>query len=222
MRRVVILRGSGCYVIRPPLSGAEPEAPRRISQGRTELPDTSANASGLAGRYASALFDLAEEQGALDAVAEDLRNFRSLLDESEELRRLIRSPVLSREEQGRALAAVVERAGFNPLTGRFLGVLAHKRRLFALPEMIKAYEALLAAHRGEVSGQLVSAVPLSEEQVDTVREQLKKAVGQEVTLATSVDPTLLGGIVVRVGSRMIDASLRTKLHQLELAMKGVA
>lgn len=186
------------------------------------MPDTSANASGLAGRYASALFDLAEEQSALDAVAEDLRNFRSLLDESEELRRLIRSPVLSREEQGRALAAVVERAGFNPLTGRFLGLLAHKRRLFALPDMIKAYEALLAAHRGEVSGQLVSAVPLSEEQVDTVREQLKKAVGQEVTLATSVDPTLLGGIVVRVGSRMIDASLRTKLHQLELAMKGVA
>lgn len=192
------------------------------SQGRTDLPDDTANASGLAGRYASALFDLAEDEGALDAVAADLRGFESLLDESDELRRLIRSPVISREEQGRALAAISDRAGFQPLTRRFMGLLAHKRRLFALPDIIKAYNFLLAEHRGEVSAQLVSAIPLSEDQVETVRDQLKKAVGKDVILTTTVDPTLLGGVVVRVGSRMIDASLRTKLHQLELAMKGAA
>ncbi len=192
------------------------------SQGRTDLPDDTANASGLAGRYASALFDLAQDEGALDAVAEDLRGFESLLDESDELRRLIRSPVISREEQGRALAAISDRAGFQPLTRRFMGLLAHKRRLFALPDIIRAYNFLLAEHRGEVSAQLVSAIPLSEDQVETVRDQLKKAVGKDVILTTTVDPTLLGGVVVRVGSRMIDASLRTKLHQLELAMKGAA
>ena len=125
-------------------------------------------------------------------------------------------------EQARALAALGERAGFAPLTRQFLGLLAHKRRLFALPEVIAAYDAMLAEHRGEVGAEVVSAVPLAPEQLQSVQRQLAGAVGKEVKLATAVDPSLLGGLIVRVGSRMIDASIRTKLRQLELALKGAA
>jgi F-type H+-transporting ATPase subunit delta len=178
--------------------------------------------SGLAGRYAVALFDLAQEQDALDAVAGDLHRLRDLLAGSADLERLIRSPVVSRDEQARAITAIGERAGFAPLTLQFLGLLAHKRRLFALPDVIAAYDAMLAEHRGEVGAEVVSAVPLSPEQLESVERQLSAAVGQTVKLSTEVDPGLLGGLVVRVGSRMIDASIRTKLHQLELALKGAA
>lgn len=186
------------------------------------MPASSVHVSGLAGRYAVALFELAQEQDALDAVAGDLHALRDLLDESADLERLIRSPVLSRDEQARALAAIGERAGFASLTRQFLGLLAHKRRLFALPDVIVAYDAMLAEHRGEVGAEVASAVPLSEEQLESVKKQLAAAVGQTVKLSTTVDPSLLGGLVVRVGSRMIDASIRTKLHQLELALKGAA
>jgi F-type H+-transporting ATPase subunit delta len=178
--------------------------------------------SGLAGRYAVALFELAQEQDALDAVAGDLHGLRDLLHGSADLERLIRSPVVSRDEQARAITAVGERAGFTPLTLQFLGLLAHKRRLFALPDVIAAYDAMLSEHRGEVGAELVSAVPLSDEQLESVQRQLAGAVGQTVKLSTAVDPSLLGGLIVRVGSRMIDASIRTKLHQLELALKGAA
>jgi F-type H+-transporting ATPase subunit delta len=176
----------------------------------------------LAGRYAAALFELAEDRDALDAVAGDLGNLSSLLAESGDLRRLIKSPVLSREDQGRAITAVAERAGLQRLTVQFLGLLAQKRRLFVLPEIIAAYQAMLARHKGEISAELVSAVPLSEDQARTVQERLRTALGQSVTLSRAVDPGLLGGLVVRLGSRMIDASLRTKLQRLELAMKGAA
>ena len=186
------------------------------------MPASSVHVSGLAGRYAVALFELAQEQDALDAVAGDLHNLRDLLEESADLKRLIRSPVLSRDEQARALAAVGERAGFAPLTRQFLGLLAHNRRLFALPDVIEAYDAMLAEHRGEVGAEVVSAVALSDEQLESVKQRLTAAVGQTVQLSTAVDPSLLGGLVVRVGSRMIDASIRTKLHQLELALKGAA
>ena len=186
------------------------------------MPASSVHASGLAGRYAVALFELAQEQDALDVVAGDLHGLREMLADSADLTRLIRSPVLSREEQARALAAIGERAGFAPLTRQFLGVLAHKRRLFALPDVIEAYDAMLAEHRGEVGAELVSAVPLSDEQLDSVKQQLATAVGQAVKLSTAVDPSLLGGLIVRVGSRMLDASIRTKLHQLELVLKGTA
>ena len=186
------------------------------------MPASSIHVSGLAGRYAVALFELAQEQESLDVVASDLHALRGMLAESADLERLIRSPVLSREEQARAITAVGERAGFAPLTLQFLGLLAHKRRLFALPDVIAAYDAMLAEHRGEVGAEVVSAVPLSPEQLESVERQLTAAVGQTVKLSTAVDPNLLGGLVVRVGSRMIDASIRTKLHQLELALKGAA
>jgi F-type H+-transporting ATPase subunit delta len=186
------------------------------------LPASSVRASGLAGRYAVALFELAQEQGPLDVVAGDLHRLREMLAESADLERLIRSPVLSREEQARALTTLGERAGFASLTRQFLGLLAHKRRLFALPEVIEAYDAMLAEHRGEVGAEVISAVPLSQEQLESVQRQLAGAVGKEVRLSTAVDPSLLGGLIVRVGSRMIDASIRTKLRQLELALKGAA
>jgi F-type H+-transporting ATPase subunit delta len=186
------------------------------------LPASSVHGSGLAGRYAVALFELAQEQDALDTVAGDLHSLREMLAESADLDRLIRSPVLSREEQARALTALGARAGFAPLTRRFVGLLAHKRRLFALPDVIEAYDAMLAEHRGEVGAEVVSAVPLTQEQLESVQRQLAAAVGQTVKLSVAVDPSLLGGLLVRVGSRMIDASIRTKLHQLELALKGAA
>ena len=129
------------------------------------MPASSANASGLAGRYAVALFELARDQDALDVVAGDLGNLRSLLAESADLRRLVDSPVLTREEQGRAITALAERVGFAPLTKQFLGLLAHKRRLFALPEIIAAYQAMLGEHKGEVSAEVASAVALSDEQL---------------------------------------------------------
>ena len=186
------------------------------------MPASSADASGLAGRYATALFELAVDRDALDPVAGDLGDFQAMLGESADLRRLIRSPVLSRENQGQAVGALAERAGFHQLTRQFLGLLAHKRRLFVLPEIIAAYRTMLARHRGEVSAEVISAVALSEAQQKTVQQQLSTALGQTVTLASAVDPGLLGGLVVRVGSRMIDASLRTQLQRLELAMKGAA
>jgi F-type H+-transporting ATPase subunit delta len=176
----------------------------------------------VAGRYALALFELARDSDALDPVAADLAGLQSLLDESADLRRVIRSPVVSREDQGRALAAIGERAGFAELTQKFLGLLAEHRRLFVLRDVIKAYGAMLAEHKGEVAAELVSAVGLSEEQFATLKDQLSSGVGKQITLSARVDPGLLGGLVVRIGSRMLDASLRTKLRQLELAMKGAA
>ncbi len=176
----------------------------------------------LADRYATALFELARERDALDRVSADLDSFKAMVAASDDLRRLIRSPVLTREEQGQAVAALAERAGFDDLTRRFLGVVADHRRLFALPAVIEAFRAMLAAHRGEVAAELTSAVPLNEEQLAAVREALGRYVGRAVKLTTNVDPSLLGGLIVRVGSRMVDASLRTRLQRLELSMKGVA
>lgn len=177
--------------------------------------------SGLADRYAAALFELADERKALDAVAADLQGLRSLMQESGDLRRLIRSPVVTRAEQGRAVAAFGERVGFSPLTRSFIGLLAQNRRLFALPEMIEGFLNRLAERRGEVTAQVVSAQELTPAQREAVDERLRKAVGRKVAVDIRVDPSLLGGLVVKVGSRMVDASLRSKLHRLQLAMKGV-
>lgn len=177
--------------------------------------------SGLAERYAAALFDLAEERKVLDAVAADLQTLRAMLRDSADFRRLIRSPVLSREAQGKAIAALAETAQVSALTGNFLGLLAQRRRLLALPEMIDAYLRRLAAKRGEVTAQVLTAQDLTPAQREAVNEQLRKAVGRKVAIDVEVDPGLLGGLVVKVGSRMVDASLRSKLHRLQLAMKGV-
>jgi F-type H+-transporting ATPase subunit delta len=176
--------------------------------------------SGLADRYAAALFDLADERKALDQVADDLRQLRALLGESDDLRRLVRSPILSRREQAKAIAAVAQRAGLSPLTCNFLGLVAQNRRLFAAPGMITAFLARLASRRGEVTAEVVSAQELTPVQLGAVNDQLKKAMGSKVAVEVRVDPGLLGGLVVKIGSRMVDASLRSKLHRLQLAMKG--
>jgi F-type H+-transporting ATPase subunit delta len=184
------------------------------------LPAATDRGSGLAGRYATALFELAREQDALDDVARDLDALAGLIAESEDFRRLVRSPVISRDDQGRALAAIAAHAGLNTLTGRFLGLLAHKRRLFTLEGVAATFRRLLAQHRGEVAAEVASAVPLTGGQLKKVEEAVAGHLGRRVTLSARVDPRLLGGLVVRVGSRMIDASLRTQLQHLELAMRG--
>lgn len=186
------------------------------------MPDHSVHASGLAGRYASALFDLARGGDALDAVADDLAGLKELHAESADFRRLIASPVLTRDEQRRAVTAIAEKGGAQDLTKKFLGLLAEKRRLFALPAMIDAFAAMLSDHRGEIEAEVISAAPLTDEQKKTVEKQLAEAAGQKVQINAEVDQGLIGGLIVRVGSRMIDASLRSKLHQLELAMRGNA
>ena len=177
--------------------------------------------SGLAERYAAALFDLADERHALDAVAGDLRELRTMLHDSADLTRLIRSPVLSREEQGKAVAAVAHGAGLSKLTADFLGVVARNRRLFAVPAMIDAFLAKLAQRRGEVTAEVTAAQPLSEAQQNALTEQLRRAVGRRVSVDIRIDPALLGGITVKVGSRMVDGSLRSQLQRLQMAMKRV-
>lgn len=174
----------------------------------------------IAARYATALFDLADEQKALDAVADDLRAVQQLIGESADLRRLVRSPVISRDEQGKAMAALLDKIGTSDLTRKFIGYVASHRRLFALSGMIDAYLAELASRRGEVTAEVTSARPLSDEQVKAVEEALKKAVGGKVAVQHKVEPALIGGLIVKVGSRMVDSSLATQLQKLKLAMKG--
>ena len=178
-------------------------------------------ASGLAGRYATALFELAEADKQLDQVAGDLAQIGLMLDGSEDLTRLIRSPVVSREDQGKGMAAVLDSAGIGDLTKKFIGVVTGNRRLFALPGMIKGFLALLADKRGETTAEVVSAKALSKKQLDALGKTLKQATGSNVTIDASVDEELLGGLIVKVGSRMVDSSLRTKLSQLRFAMKGI-
>lgn len=182
----------------------------------------STGVSGLGGRYATALYELADESRALDAVAEDLRSLRAMLDGSPDLVRLIRSPALSRDEQGRAIAALAERAGFSTITRNLLGLLAKNRRLFVLPAVAAGFLAILAGRRGEVVADVTTAVPLNDAQRAALGEALRGVAGAtRVSLAERVDPAVLGGLVVRIGSRLVDASLRTKLQRLKLAMKGV-
>lgn len=176
---------------------------------------------GLAERYASALLELAEERNELDAVAEDLTGVGRMIEQSDDLQRLIRSPLLGRELQGKAMSALLERSGVGGLTRRFVLVAAQNRRLFALPQMIRAYLGELARRRGEVTAEVTAAKELDEGQRSALTEALRKAVGSKVTVDLKVDPDLIGGLVVKVGSRMVDSSLRSKLQRLQLAMKGV-
>ncbi|MGV8839661.1 MAG: F0F1 ATP synthase subunit delta [Bauldia sp.] len=183
------------------------------------MADTGSVVSGVAERYASALFDLARDESALDEVAGDLGDLARLLDESEDLRSLVRSPVYSAEEQTNAIGAVMAKAEIGVLTSNFVKVVARNRRLFALSDMIRSFRTRLAQERGELAGTVTSAEPLSEGQLAALRAALKDAVGKDVVLDRKVDPALIGGLVVQVGSRMVDTSLRTKLNALRFAMK---
>jgi F-type H+-transporting ATPase subunit delta len=179
------------------------------------------SSSGVAGRYATALFELALEGNALDQVAADIDRFAAALDASPDLARLVKSPVFSAEEQTRALAAVLEKLGIGGLGRNFLLLAGKNRRLFAVPDMIGAYRATLARHRGETSATVTAAAKLTEAQVTALKQALKAALGTDVMLEQRVDAGLLGGLVVKVGSRMIDTSLRTRLNSLRVAMKEV-
>ena len=181
----------------------------------------SVGGAGLADRYATALFELALEQGAIEEIERDLDAIGALVAGSEDLKRVVRSLTLSRAEQAKALDAVLERAGTSQYVRNFVALLARNRRVFLLDDMIAAFQAKLAAHRGEVSAEVTSAVPLKPAHVEAVNEALRAIVGREVVLEARVDPALIGGLTVRVGSRMLDNSLRTKLQNLELAMKGI-
>ena len=183
----------------------------------------TAATSGVAGRYASALFELADSSRALDQVAQDLDTFKKLLAESAELRRLIASPVIGRELQGKALLAVLDAAGITGLTRNFVGTVAHNGRARELPAMAAAYLSELARRRGETSAVVTSAVPLTPEQQQQLADALRGVLGgAKVSIDAQVDPDILGGLVVKVGSRLFDSSIRSKLARLQLAMKGVA
>ena len=176
--------------------------------------------AGLAGRYASALFDLARESNAIDSVQKSLAVLRNALVESADLKALVSSPVIGRVDAAKAIAAVARSLGLDSLTGNFLGVLAENRRLADLSGMIDAYNAIVAAHRGEVTAKVTSAHPLSAEQLQALAANLKTRVGRDVQIATTVDPAILGGLVVQLGSQLIDGSIRTRLNSFAQAMKG--
>jgi F-type H+-transporting ATPase subunit delta len=174
----------------------------------------------LAGRYAAALFDLASENGTVTAVESDLEALRQALAESAELRALVGSPQISRGAQGHAMAGVARHLGLSPLTTNFLGVLAENRRLSKLADMIAAFKAIAAAQRGEVSAKVTSAHPLSDDQLAKLKDKLTQREGRTVMLTADVNPELLGGLVVTIGSQRIDASIRTRLNSLSQAMKA--
>lgn len=175
---------------------------------------------GLAGRYAIALFELAQESGSVDTVSGDLAALRRAMDTSPDLARLVKSPVFGAQEQVGALTAVLEKMGVNAVTRKFVLLMASKRRLAALSGAIKSYESLVARSRGETEAEVTAARALSDAEIGELKTVLKTRLGKEPRLHTRIDPSLLGGLVVKVGSRMIDSSLRTKLDGLRAAMKG--
>ncbi|MHB0950660.1 MAG: F0F1 ATP synthase subunit delta [Allorhizobium sp.] len=183
--------------------------------------DTSQLISGVAERYASSLFELALEAGAIDAVSADLSRFQAMIDSSDDLKRLVASPVFSAEEQTKAIVAICEKAAIGGLVANFLKVVAGNRRLFAVSGMISAFRQIAARHRGEITAQVTSAHALSSEQEKELKAALKSVTDKDVTIEVTIDPSILGGLIVKVGSRQIDTSLRTKLSTLKLALKEV-
>ncbi len=174
----------------------------------------------LAGRYATALFELARDEKQLVAVGASLAALRQALAESPELRELTTSPLISREQATAAVRATGHAMNLDPITANFLGVVAQNRRLSQLPNVIRAFNMLAAAHRGETTAEVTSAHPLTDDQVAALRQNLRARLGRDVSVDLTVDPTILGGLVVKIGSQMIDGSIRTKLNTLAQAMKG--
>jgi F-type H+-transporting ATPase subunit delta len=176
--------------------------------------------SGMAGRYATALFELALEEKAVDQVRKDLDSFDALVAGSSDLERLVRSPVFGADEQAKALAAVLDKAGIKGLAAKFLQVIARNRRLFAVRGMIRAFRALVAKHRGEVTAEVTVAEKLSDANLDALKGAIKNVTGgKDIDFSVNVDPAIIGGLIVKVGSRMVDTSLRTKLNAIKIAMK---
>jgi F-type H+-transporting ATPase subunit delta len=175
--------------------------------------------SGVSGRYATALFELARDEKSIDAVKADLDQFDAMLNDSADLKRLARSPVFAADTQSKALSAVLDKAGITGISANFLKVLTANRRLFAVSDVIRAFRALVARFKGEASADVTVAEPLSDKNLDALKTALKAVSGKDVTLHVKVDPSIIGGLVVKLGSRMVDSSLRTKLNSIKHAMK---
>jgi F-type H+-transporting ATPase subunit delta len=173
----------------------------------------------MAGRYATALFELALESNAVAPVQADLKGFGDLIDANPDLQRLVRSPVFSADEQARALVAILDKAGISGVAANFLRVVASNRRLFAVRDMIRGFNRLVAQHKGEVTAEVTVAQALNDARLAEIRDTLKAVTAKDVTLDVTVDPTIIGGLKVKLGSRMVDASLRTKLNSIKFAMK---
>ncbi|MCW2392407.1 F-type H+-transporting ATPase subunit delta [Sphingobium sp. B11D3A] len=174
----------------------------------------------MAGRYALALFELARDKGALDSVAASLETLKAALAESNDLKALTQSPLVGRDNAAKAIKAVAQSLGLDSLTERTLGVLAQNRRLSQIPAVIRAFSTLLSAHRGETRAEVTSAFPLTQDQQNALAKQLKARTGRDMALDLTVDPEIMGGLVVKMGSQMIDSSLRTRLNKLAQAMRG--
>jgi F-type H+-transporting ATPase subunit delta len=175
--------------------------------------------SGVSGRYATALFELARDEKSVDAVKADLDKFEALLAESPDLLRLVRSPVFSADMQSRALAAVLDKAGISGIPANFLKVLTANRRLFAVADVIRAFRALVAKFKGEATADVTVAEKLSDKNLDAIKTALKSVTGKDVELNVNIEPSIIGGLIVKLGSRMVDSSLRTKLNSIKHAMK---
>ena len=183
---------------------------------------STAPVSEIASRYATALFGLADEQGLLDDIARDLIQLQAAVTDSVDLRRLLRSPVLDRDEQGKAMAGILDAMGVNDLTRRFIGLIVQNRRLFALSDMVRGYLDELARRRGEVTAEVIAPKALSDSQSAALRDALQEKLGGKVTIDASIDPSMIGGLTVKVGSQMIDTSLRMQLNKMQLAMRGTS
>lgn len=175
---------------------------------------------GLAGRYATAIFQLALEQGAIDTVERDLTALKEMIASSADLHHLVRAPVFSHEQQSIGMNAIMAQMGAATLTHNFVAILIRRRRLFALPAILGVFEALVARHRGEISAEITSAHPLGDAELNQIKDALRAELGRDPKLKTKVDPAILGGLVIKVGSRMIDSSLRNKLNSMRKAMRG--
>ena len=201
-------------------SASEPLGRSLRPWGPSSLASDTSGLSGVAERYATALYDLADETKSLDAVAEDLRRLKGMIDGSSDLRRFLRSPLIDRQTQTKGMQAVLEAAKTGDLVRRFVGVVGGNRRLFALPGMVDAFLRRLAQRRGETTVHVSSARPLSAEQSAALADALRSAVGQKINIESKVEPELIGGLVVRVGSRMVDTSIRTQLQKLRRALRA--
>jgi len=173
----------------------------------------------MAGRYATALFELALEANAIDAVASDLDKFDAMVAESADLARLVKSPVFTAEDQTRAVSALLDKAGIGGLAAKFIKLVASNRRLFAIHEIVRAFKAMVARHKGEVTAEVTVAAKLSDARLEEIKSSLKSATGKDVRMDVKIDPAIIGGLIVKLGSRMIDSSLRTKLNAIKFAMK---
>nr|WP_269751792.1 F0F1 ATP synthase subunit delta [Pseudophaeobacter flagellatus] len=189
--------------------------------GRVDVSEPASISAGIAARYATAIFEIAEESKALDSLETSINDLAAALADSDDLQNLLSSPLISRDEQEAAIAAIAKKMGLAPVLGNSLALMAQKRRLFVVPALITALRDRLAEARGEVTAEVISAKALTKTQSDKLAKTLAARVGKQITINATVDESIIGGLVVKVGSKMIDSSIRSKLNSLQNAMKEV-